>query len=64
MTFALKQAEPERVVALCGKRDFYGRLHLNATGRPVFTLTLRPDEDPLAAAKKLVKLYGQGEIAQ
>ena len=58
--FYLRDIQPERVLALCALPDFKVRLTINAGDKPCFILKLKPGENSLAAAKKLVAFYSEG----
>ncbi|MBR4304771.1 MAG: transcription-repair coupling factor, partial [Clostridia bacterium] len=58
--FYLRDIQPERVLALCALPDFKVRLAVSAGDKPNFALKLKPGENPLEAAKKLIFAYGEG----
>jgi len=58
--FYLRDIDPQRVLSLCALPDFKVRLNINAGEKPSFALKLKPGEDPLLAAKKLIATYGNG----
>ncbi len=59
--FYLRDIKPERVLALCALPDFKVRLTVTAGDKPNFALKLKPGENPLEAAKKLIFAYGEGD---
>ncbi|MBR2473240.1 MAG: transcription-repair coupling factor [Clostridia bacterium] len=58
--FYLRDIQPERVLGLCALPDFKVRLTINAGNKPCFVLKLKPGENSLVAAKKLVAFYSEG----
>ena len=64
MTWAKEDTDLRRMAALCGSRQFKGRLLLNAGEQPYLSLRMKPKERPMQLARELVQIYAQtGEKA-
>ena len=64
MTWAKEDTDLRRMAALCGSRQFKGRLLLNAGEQPYLSLRMKPKERPMQLARELVQIYVQtGEKA-
>lgn len=64
MTWAKEDTDLRRMAALCGSRQFKGRLLLNAGEEPYLSLRMKPKERPMQLARELVQIYAQtGEKA-
>ncbi len=64
ITWAKEDTDLRRMAALCGSRQFKGRLLLNAGEQPYLSLRMKPKERPMQLARELVQIYAQtGEKA-
>lgn len=64
MTWSKEDTDLRRMAALCGSKQFKGRLLLNAGEQPYLSLRMKPKERPMQLARELVQIYAQtGEKA-
>ena len=64
MTWSKEDTDLQRMAALCGSKQFKGRLLLNAGEQPYLSLRMKPKERPMQLARELVQIYAQtGEKA-
>ena len=57
LLITFEQADFVRLSILCGDADFKGRLLLSAGSKPYVSLRLKPDEEALPTAQKLLEKY-------
>lgn len=59
LTWNKEDTDLRRMAALCGAKQFKGRLLLNAGEQPYLSLRMKPKERPMQLAQELVQLYRQ-----